>query len=766
MDDDIAKETATMPGTMERDADGHVLGGTTHVDEADTDGSTDMCISESDSEVEDEMPLLPSDGPPVDVTNVQRGYLDYRHSYPGALLSYGPQPAPVIMPQHPVESSGTGTASVSPHIPSAPVNSPVTDYCPSAPVNSPATDYSPSGVPEQDYSYQQALIYPDHHHQPYSYSSYTNDPAHPAVHDPRPAPTLAMHAFVHCFTSFFRAYQPALITFATLTSQYNAGVIDSGHFYVSVYQLLYRTQALELMQEFCQFAPKHWLGKDLGWFHRAIEQKFDDDLWAQARVRAMLMGEDMGEVTEAMAGSTTDNAEEGDDGAAGPAMETGLPESAAEHQLPEAEVSGTQQIVTLKVGRAPLQILAHKGVCVLNAKKGKEKDAVTPKPKLKSRRVSTYDQGGRLLPLSRATSPQSVLKRKRAAALRMNVLRPTKKKVPVNGFRASGGKTVSGNGRMGREGRDVGHEMGLSDGADGDGPQSKNDEIRRGEAMEQQAMELESSSSLTESESSPAGAANDEVDSYEDETGAIASAAEDARARGEPSPSKGAPALTLSGKEIETETFDLAEPDTQAETETEDGLESDPEYKEQMANPRATSHAADHEYVGPIYLTRRAILARIEKPYIHLACEQGFPHPQDVRGHHTKCFVTRKRKGKAAPKDVPEWDAHESCKIGYTELMYTKVLEGYVVLDQASVDRIEKAVKTGVAFLKAKKEKIEAEGGGEVETRVWKGIVRKGRGKRKAKRSYSAEDETGDDGDGESMRPPPPKRQYVRAGPD
>ena len=47
------------------------------------------------------------------------------------------------------------------------------------------------------------------------------------------------------------------------------------------------------------------------------------------------------------------------------------------------------------------------------------------------------------------------------------------------------------------------------------------------------------------------------------------------------------------------------------------------------------------------------------------------------------------------------WDAHETAKIGYQNVSYTKVADGYVILDQESFDKIEAAcaaVVTGGGF--------------------------------------------------------------------
>ncbi|KAK1093779.1 hypothetical protein LTR48_001633 [Friedmanniomyces endolithicus] len=360
-------------------------------------------------------------------------FTGHRHSHPGAVLSYGPPPPPPPPP-------------------------------------------APAPLPQP----------PSHAVDPTAVNDYA------AL-----APTLAMHNFIHHFTQHFQTYPPALIAFRNLGANFTAGSLTTEQFYVGMYQLLYRTQATELMAEFGQFRPVHWREEDLGWYHRAIEGRFDDELAAQARTR-------------------------------------------------------------------------------------------------EDRQTQTD----------------------------------------------------------------------------------------------------------------------------------------------------------------ETEAINAAEPAQLDGTADHDESTSSPDSSPPALHPESHTHAADHNHIGPIYPTRRAILARIEKPYIHLACGQGYPHPQDVRGHHKTCSAVRGRSRKAG--DYVEWNAHESCQIGYPELKYRKVVEGYMVLERKSVEKIERAVESGLAFLRGQREEGEVGGDGVEEgvgAEVEKRVSRKGTGKRR--------------GEGEgSTRPLPPKRQYVRAGPD
>jgi hypothetical protein len=50
-----------------------------------------------------------------------------------------------------------------------------------------------------------------------------------------------------------------------------------------------------------------------------------------------------------------------------------------------------------------------------------------------------------------------------------------------------------------------------------------------------------------------------------------------------------------------------------------------------------------------------------------------------------------------------EWDAHPSCKIGYPVVNYTKVKDGYILLDLESAEKIESAVQAGLAYRKDEK---------------------------------------------------------------
>lgn len=103
-------------------------------------------------------------------------------------------------------------------------------------------------------------------------------------------------------------------------------------------------------------------------------------------------------------------------------------------------------------------------------------------------------------------------------------------------------------------------------------------------------------------------------------------------------------------------------------------------------------NGADVVHYGPVFPNRRAVLSRSTKPYIHGACGQGFAHPQDVKTHERKG-----RRGVGCHAEGKDWNDHPSCKVDYPQLNYVQVKDGYVILDQESLDRLERAISAGLA---------------------------------------------------------------------
>ena len=118
-------------------------------------------------------------------------------------------------------------------------------------------------------------------------------------------------------------------------------------------------------------------------------------------------------------------------------------------------------------------------------------------------------------------------------------------------------------------------------------------------------------------------------------------------------------------------------------------------YKPRQRHPGMNKlTSAEVEHFGPVFDTRRAILARSDRPYIHFACGQGFAHPDDVKTHHSgkrygRCEALTKE------HEDKKWDEHESCKVSYPTISYTTMKDGFVILEEESWDRIEGCIAAG-----------------------------------------------------------------------
>ncbi|CAK1357598.1 unnamed protein product [Cercospora beticola] len=105
-------------------------------------------------------------------------------------------------------------------------------------------------------------------------------------------------------------------------------------------------------------------------------------------------------------------------------------------------------------------------------------------------------------------------------------------------------------------------------------------------------------------------------------------------------------------------------------------------------------YSTEVQHVGPVYPTRRALMSRTTRPYIHGPCGKGFAHPQDVRSHHHNGADTKKNCPLGAGH---EWDEHPSCKVGQSDLNYATVKDGFVFMDQESWDKLHDAIALGEA---------------------------------------------------------------------
>jgi len=56
--------------------------------------------------------------------------------------------------------------------------------------------------------------------------------------------------------------------------------------------------------------------------------------------------------------------------------------------------------------------------------------------------------------------------------------------------------------------------------------------------------------------------------------------------------------------------------------------------KAQRPQSRKPPPVADIEHVGPVFPTKRAVLMRQSRPYVHAVCGAAFLHPGDVKLHH------------------------------------------------------------------------------------------------------------------------------------
>lgn len=96
----------------------------------------------------------------------------------------------------------------------------------------------------------------------------------------------------------------------------------------------------------------------------------------------------------------------------------------------------------------------------------------------------------------------------------------------------------------------------------------------------------------------------------------------------------------------------------------------------------------------------------------------------DLRDHHRNKARTSGEAGCPGKDGIPQgdddkWDDHPSARIEYPDLNYTKVKDGYVILDQQSRDKIDNAVAAGLEYL-AQRESRERDklSDGEVDTEM------------------------------------------------
>lgn len=89
----------------------------------------------------------------------------------------------------------------------------------------------------------------------------------------------------------------------------------------------------------------------------------------------------------------------------------------------------------------------------------------------------------------------------------------------------------------------------------------------------------------------------------------------------------------------------------------------------------------------------------------------------DLKEHHRNRGRTKggcPGKNGIAQGDDDEWDAHPSARVEYPDLNYTKVRDGYVLLDKDSRDKLDNAEAIGLKYL-AEQEGFAADSEGEME---------------------------------------------------
>jgi hypothetical protein len=190
--------------------------------------------------------------------------------------------------------------------------------------------------------------------------------------------------------------------------------------------------------------------------------------------------------------------------------------------------------------------------------------------------------------------------------------------------------------------------------------------------------------------------------------------------------------------------------------------DSDPEVHE-PSSPIATKRdtktlplASTVHHVGPIYSSKRAILARSNKPYVHAMCGQRFGHPAEVQRHHNGqsgrpgCW---EKSGKPHGKDG-QWDGDASCKVKLSDMQYVRVQEGWVVTSWGSVD--VEGVREG--------EDGETSGGTSTVSTTEAGKGKKRKVVAKSKPALAAEarvesEDSSDDAEGSDESPEPEERR-------
>lgn len=497
----------------------------------------------------------------------------HRHSHPGALLSYGPLPGPVDVRMSPPTSSTR---------PLSPTTSVRGDGF-MAPKTQRQDSVAPSLIGSDTVTQHSAMM----------------DQALATVPAVQPlVPTLSMHQFIQAFSNHYRNCPPALATFESLCVNFNNGKIDPTQFYAGVYRIMYRTKSMDLLEGFQEFVPGQWKGRDMTWFHRAIEKEIDDKFGSQRTMGGVPSKRYLGE---------------------------------------EAESGRTRKAAKKAVANVKDQLRKVRGQLPEPLKAAKSLPVKLPEPR-KSWIVKLpvrFDETARKLVSNKQAPVPDKPRVEEAASLpacevEAKSTPSRKKKVPINGFRADG---------------------------QGETPPSK--------------------TCATPTRATDAGNTDEQIP------------------RSSPLSSPDTPSATTASSPL-----DQSAPAKRTTT----GQDTEAFSRPVTKFRHGTLSATQVPHVGPIYPTRRAVLARSDKPYLHKLCYMAFSHPQDVKHHATgsaskpvSCPIIKSRNehSRSSVGRDGEWNAHESCSVSYPDINYTRVKEGFVILDQASLDKLQKALDAG-----------------------------------------------------------------------
>ena len=423
-------------------------------------------------------------------------------------------------------------------------------------------------------------------------------------------PTTEMDQFVEDFRAHYRNCPPALDTFEALCMNFNRRIINPIQFYGGIYRILCRTKSIQLLESFKLFIPVDWKEQDLKWFHDGIEQEMShkaaevmEDGYAKRGVAEEDDDDDVdiGRVSKARktlsgsmgaVGQTEDD--EGDvDGESGEAQD--LPRSVQEVDGDVLRVPQSKKSLPEQPKEALNRLIVK--LPVRFDKKAARK--ARSRKQISQQDVSEAGAEEDVEPLLSDGESAQLLSSRSQGIQNKGTSMSKKKKVPLNGFRTRSQLKAPASQKSASE---------LSVGADVD-TRAQTSEPMAGSREEQPPSSpptAPDNNNTTSIPSSPqASPAN------------TSTPTQHANSKAQP---KSTPITTPTGKKDKS--------------------------------LHSNTPAAEVPHIGPVYPTRRAVLARTDKPYIHALCGLGFMHPQDVKHHHASggarssgCPAMRGKKG-------------------------------------------------------------------------------------------------------------------------